>query len=235
LLPVTDATQTLSSNLERRPSVATSRGLIAELERALAASLGAQDAASAQRVNELLSALPRCDDKQAAAQFLSEKLDENAFGSLQDPKGRSCRSEAVAALLALGYPHALLVSPEDLEHFRSRGRFRLGRWWLLAPVLLGAVGASEAIWAGLIRATSMDAFAPLEVHAAATLGVAAMSILLGGRRWPGLTSILQFALIGLGAALCVNTSGLFAIPTALALATWLLSASRGPGNVRSLD
>jgi hypothetical protein len=58
-------------------------------------------------------------ERGAMAQLLLEKLDDGAFHDLYDGDGVSCRATAVEAVLALGYPYALNVMPDDLEYLRS--------------------------------------------------------------------------------------------------------------------
>ncbi len=57
------------------------------------------------------------DEAEEAAVLLAH-LDAKTLEYLIDEKGRRARREAVATLLSLGFPHALKVSPDDLESYR---------------------------------------------------------------------------------------------------------------------
>src|SRR5205085_159839 len=74
---------------------------------------------AADRINQKLSAVPAGSRARATADFLLAQLDAKAFGALVDSNNFSCRAAAVEALLSLGYPFALEVNPEDLEHLRA--------------------------------------------------------------------------------------------------------------------
>jgi hypothetical protein len=70
-------------------------------------------------LNDLLRRGPSEGDREAFAQQIIEKLDDEAFHELYDAEGGSCRAVAVEALLALGFPHALNLWPDDLEYYRA--------------------------------------------------------------------------------------------------------------------
>jgi hypothetical protein len=55
----------------------------------------------------------------ATADALLGILASEDLAALQAPDGTSARAVAVERLLALGYPYALEVSPEDLAHWRA--------------------------------------------------------------------------------------------------------------------
>jgi hypothetical protein len=55
----------------------------------------------------------------ATADALLRILASEDLAALQAPDGTSARAVAVERLLALGYPYALEVSPEDLAHWRA--------------------------------------------------------------------------------------------------------------------
>lgn len=70
-------------------------------------------------LNEQLKRGPSEGDREAFAALIIEKLDDEAFHDLFDTEGVSCRAVAVEALLALGFPHALNLWPDDLEYYRA--------------------------------------------------------------------------------------------------------------------
>ncbi|MBF5043646.1 hypothetical protein FGE12_14715 [Aggregicoccus sp. 17bor-14] len=103
---------------------------------------------------------------------LHRLLAEPGLHGLRDALGRSVRAAAVRRLLALGLPHALEVSPEDLAHARAeaRGRGRrpalalAGGALLLALFLLLSGGPAAAVLAS---------------------GLAGVALVLGALAWAG--------------------------------------------------
>ena len=70
--------------------------------------------AFADRLSRLDLGSPR-----ATADYLQTLLASGDLATLRASDGTSARAVAVERLLALGYPYALEVSPEDLAHWRS--------------------------------------------------------------------------------------------------------------------
>jgi hypothetical protein len=73
----------------------------------------------AAQLNGLLKRPVHDAEREAFAQLIIEKLDDEAFHDLYDDKGGSCRAAAVEAVLSLGFPWALHVWPDDLEYLRA--------------------------------------------------------------------------------------------------------------------
>ena len=69
-------------------------------------------------VIDLLVEMREPGDEAEEAQLLLAHLDAKTLQHLRDTQGRKAQSEAVKTLLSLGFPHALKVSPEDLEQLR---------------------------------------------------------------------------------------------------------------------
>ncbi len=90
----------------------------------------------AGKLNALMRKPPPETEREAWAQFLIEKLDDEAFHELYDAEGVSCRAVAVEAVLALGFPYALHVEPADLEYLRTvlPSRGGAGGWRAMAVV-----------------------------------------------------------------------------------------------------
>ncbi len=76
----------------------------------------------AGKINALLIAMRAPGNEAAEAKAILEELDVSALDGLVDGEGRDCRKEAVETLLACGFPHALQVAPEDLQHARKAAR-----------------------------------------------------------------------------------------------------------------
>lgn len=93
--------------------------LIDVLQRARRAEGAARDQLSTE-LNAALVLLRETTDPRGAADALLELLTKKHLKGLAASDGRSCRSVAVAQLLALGFPYALEVTPEDLAHHRAQ-------------------------------------------------------------------------------------------------------------------
>jgi hypothetical protein len=120
--------------------------------------LAQDDPAALEGLAKDLRALPPCE---ASAHALNELLDDTRLGWLRDEGGRSLRALAVAALLRLGYPWALKVTPEDLELMRSEQRAAHAPVlrWMNALLALGPFFVAAAVLTGLalLQLTSLAA------------------------------------------------------------------------------
>ena len=83
------------------------------VDRAVADELDRDDALDALRVD-----LKSMRSGEHCAHAVHELLAEPRLSELRDRHGRNMRALAVAALVRMGYPWALRVSPEDLELLR---------------------------------------------------------------------------------------------------------------------
>ena len=94
----------------------------------------------AGEINALLEAMRAPGNEAAEAKVVLSALELQSLDGLFDEKGKSCRAEAVETLLACGFPHALAVSPEELEHRNAaRARFKRG------PLALLGLGAGVVV------------------------------------------------------------------------------------------
>jgi hypothetical protein len=86
-----------------------------------------------------------------SAQNLCDLLKDRRLEWLRDAQGRNLRALAVAALLRLGYPWALVVTPEDLSLMRSEERAATAPVlrWMNALIALGPFFVAAAVLAGL--------------------------------------------------------------------------------------
>jgi len=101
--------------------------------------------ALAEQINEAFIRLGQRGGARQVADFLLRFLEAGALSGLADSEGRSCRGRAVEALLAMGYPYALEISPEDLEHLRNESGAQGGQmdgWTVWA---LGAAGVGSLV------------------------------------------------------------------------------------------
>lgn len=95
------------------------------------------------QINEAFQRLAQSGGSRQVADFLLKQLEAGGLKDLSDSEGRSCRGRAVEALLAMGYPYALEVAPEDLEQLREEtgagaGRFDGWAGWGLASVVVSS-------------------------------------------------------------------------------------------------
>lgn len=130
------------------------------------------------QVNRAVQRLARGGSSESTAQVLLKLLARPELKELVDTGGRSCRAEATRALLELGWPWALHVHPDDLEHLRRVGSPRGGRalWIGLAvggPALLAA-GLAAAVVSGTLPVLS-----PLD----GALLAGALAIYAGAAAW----------------------------------------------------
>lgn len=139
----------------------------------------------AWRLNDLLLQMAAGGGDRQVADTFHRLLETGKLEGLVDVRGRSCRAVAVEALLSLGYPYALEVRPEDLEHLRSTGRglapTRLAVRGPLVPagVLLAGLGAQ--IVQELTRPGGPDSLVTTQVGLA---GLALMALWLAPPRSP---------------------------------------------------
>lgn len=114
-------------------------GLVEEARQAPAADREA----AARGLNAHLEALASGGASREGADLLLQLLEGGQLAGLGEGRGRTCRSVAVEALLSLGFPYALEVRPEDLEHLRASRGDRPRH-------LLPGIAASTALGAGFI-------------------------------------------------------------------------------------
>jgi hypothetical protein len=91
----------------------------------------------ALRLNTLLEQMAADGGSREVADVFHRLLETGKLEGLVDTRGRTCRAVAVEALLSLGFPYALEVRPEDLDHLRASGRHGRGR--ALGPAVPGTV------------------------------------------------------------------------------------------------
>jgi hypothetical protein len=105
---------------------------------------------------DALIAMRAPGDEADEARVVVAELDAKALDGLRDEAGRDAKAEAVETLLSLGFPHALSVSPEDLDYFRDAKpqtlaglvlKVQRSRKRMLQLGLLGQVLAAGAVLA----------------------------------------------------------------------------------------
>lgn len=100
----------------------------------------------ATELNRLLRRGPPEGERELWAQFVLERLDDEAFHDLYDSEGISCRAIAVEAVLSLGFPHALHLEPDDLEYLRTVKPSRIApSGWRAMAVVTGVLAALFAL------------------------------------------------------------------------------------------
>lgn len=173
---------------ERNALVAGAPFEPAGLQAALLADLDRHDAADvdqrrglADAFHRRLESLPR-DGGRPVADALLQLLESGRLGEVVDSEGRTARAVAADALVGLGYPYALELSPDDLDHLRQGGGYRTPRARVVtALTLVGALSALEAI-----AVSNLDgALAPIHagLTVASAIAVAATRPLTRARKW----------------------------------------------------
>jgi hypothetical protein len=111
---------------------------------------GARRAEVAGALNVLIEAL-RLDARPAeAAAVLHRLLHEGQLDGLEDERGLPTRIVAIRALLALDYPHALEVAPEQLEALRRWERGSQPVPWGSLMAILGGAALLQLIFVVLV-------------------------------------------------------------------------------------
>ncbi|WP_275899140.1 hypothetical protein [Pyxidicoccus caerfyrddinensis] len=127
----------------------------------------------ALRLNTLLEQISAEGGSRQLADTFHRLLETGKLEGLVDTRGRSCRAVAVEALLSLGFPYALEVRPEDLEHLRAHGRRGVGHG--LGPAVPGAVlltGLVAQVTQELARSGGPDSLVTTQVGLSALALVA---------------------------------------------------------------
>jgi hypothetical protein len=97
---------------------------------------------SAERADALVTRLHREPASPEVAAFICEALELSALHEVRDSMGMTLRWRLVDRLLALGFPHALNLSPEDLAYHRSYSA-RLPR---AAAAMTTLLAAGSMLW-----------------------------------------------------------------------------------------
>jgi len=181
------------------------------LQRADAAAAGDARRAATAELNAVLGQMARYPSR-PAADLLLRWLDQGALKDLQDAEGLTARAAATAAVLSMGYPYALEISPDDLDHLRARSAAVRGPG--------GAVGALMMMVVTSLIAVVQLATEPGVQGVGNAVGLlvammAAVVVMLSSgrrRRW---------------AAIALLVSGLVAMSLALGGTTALLAPALG--------
>jgi len=78
------------------------------------------DAPSAEQADSFVDRLARTPPSHEVAQFITQTLELAALHEVRDSRGVPLRWRLIDRLLGLGFPHALHVTPEDLDYHRLR-------------------------------------------------------------------------------------------------------------------
>lgn len=98
-----------------------------ELLRALNAVPDSARPDIATRLNDVLIAMRAPGHETEEAELVMEALSSKELHDAIDTRGRSCRKEAVQTMMACGFPHALLLDPDDMAFARSFVEVRKAR------------------------------------------------------------------------------------------------------------
>ena len=163
------------------------------------------------------------------AVLLHQFLEGGQLAGLEDASGRTCRAAATEALLRLGFPFALEVRPEDLEHLRALDPSAPSRFPWAPWGAAGALGAGTVTeW--LLTQSASPPLSPSEeplLPLVLLMGLSLLSLvpaLLGPERSDarraGLLGLLVLALVQLFLGVFGGYYGTFS--GGAALLAWLL-------------
>lgn len=150
-----------------------------QLIQALGAATPTVRQALAKEINDVLVAMRFPGHESEESELVMQALGSKVLHGLVDAQGRSCRKEAVETMMAAGFPHALLLEPDDIAFARQyrpatsherRDESQLQPWelsardarrtgagiivasQLITAVLLAVFGASVGVWVAMALA-----------------------------------------------------------------------------------
>ncbi|MBL8953311.1 MAG: hypothetical protein JNK82_21205 [Myxococcaceae bacterium] len=106
---------------------------------------------SPEGADDLVAQLASLPPSPEAADFITHTLEVSALHEVRDSRGVAVRWRLIDRLLALGFPHALLVSPEDLDYHRSRPMGSIASGLTVAAAAL--TGLWCLLWGALALST----------------------------------------------------------------------------------
>ncbi|MFP2908628.1 hypothetical protein ACLESD_26970 [Pyxidicoccus sp. 3LFB2] len=129
----------------------------------------------ALRLNTLLGQMAAEGGDRKVADTFHRLLESGKLEGLVDSRGRTCRAAAVEALLALGFPYALEVRPEDLEHLRANKPKDAGRQgFTLGPAVPAALVGSSLVAQALLELSNPG---PPESLVTAQVGLSVLALM----------------------------------------------------------
>lgn len=176
---------------------------------------GAERAELARRINRWLEQMAREGGSRHVADWFHHLLESGRLEGLADAEGRSCHEAAVRGLLAMGFPYALEVRPEDLERLPRREEREAVRGQDKYLKAAGAGIVAGGFLAEFVLAPGSEALLPwlLAAEGGAVL-LATMALLLSGPRTPlrhvGLAVLLVGSLALISTILLGGYTGLVA-------------------------
>ena len=219
--------------MERHPEAHITPAPVGELDAVVAEDLLGRALASARAPGadpgarrtfvDRLAALD-LGSPRATANRLQQLLASGALATLRASDGTSARAVAVERLLALGYPYALEVSPEDLAHWRQERPSGASDGRGLA-VLVMTVAVCLSLWGLSEPPTGLGLASVLALEGVAVAGAVR----------PSLRGFARRALFALGVLACA-LGPRYGIATLLPGIAGLVTArSILPRGVRGLD
>lgn len=183
--------------------------------------------AAAGELNAALGQVGRHPSRKRA-DLLLRWLDRREMAGLEDEEGRSCRATAVEALLSMGYPYALEVNPEDLEHLRERSAVAGSVTSSVAALLIVALTSGFATAEVLLGTVWQHRAPQLAALSAVLLSILAVVFTRPRRRGRkiALVSLLITGVLSLGMA--ITDSSVLLMPALGAIAAFALFWRRRP-------
>lgn len=123
---------------------------------------GAEGRTAAGRLPDVLKVLVRQPTPETA-EYLRGLLEAGTLDGLHDAQGRPCRAAVIQAQIALGFPYALEVNPDDLVWLRAHASSEASRstptriatvilglislvWGAGTGVLISELGSGDGLW-----------------------------------------------------------------------------------------
>ncbi|MBN1210686.1 MAG: hypothetical protein JXB05_37910 [Myxococcaceae bacterium] len=166
-----------------------------------------------RRINRWLDQMVREGGSRHVADWFHHLIESERLEGLADAAGHACHETAIQGLLAMGFPYALEVRPEDLERIKPRERRRRGRdkdvKGASAGVLAGGILTELVL--NLLRAHPVRG--PLTVEVGLSL-LAMVALLLSTPRSPlrnmGLAVLLVVSLLSVSLGFFTGYAGMVA-------------------------
>lgn len=136
----------------------------------------------ARRINRLLDQMVLEGGSRHVADWFHHLIESGRLEGLADEAGHSCHETAIKGLLAMGFPYALEVSPEDLQRVRPKQPSSLRDNALTVAGTAVAVGGSLAqLGVHLLGSFRFSHLLTLEVGVSV---LALIAVLVGKKRTP---------------------------------------------------
>jgi hypothetical protein len=137
----------------------------------------------ARRINRLLDQMVLEGGSRHVADWFHHLIESGQLEGLEDGAGHACHETAIKGLLAMGFPYALEVRPEDLQRLQPKEQEAPGRNAFLTP-LAATVAGGGAIAQMALHLLGRSRFSPLLTLEVGVSLLALTAVLVGKPRTP---------------------------------------------------